>query len=212
VKLTDSTTVTANTANTSTNTISYVVVTFASGALKSNVQQFSVTKSTGTSNTQTITTVTAANTMIAWGGNRNNTGGVNVFTCIPYIALTDGSTVTLTSNSTAAFTCNFTIIEFISGVLKSAQRGSVAISASTSGTATPGTAVTAANSVCAFMGETGAGTTDATTNTRITLTNGTPTITANVTTSSSPTAGYELIEFNVISGGPVYYQRFAAGM
>lgn len=195
--LTNATTVTAKvaTANASVVNVAYYVVTFAAAAIQS-LQQFSVTETLSSSNTQIITSVTTGNTMIAWGG-INTPGGL--LSTSPWITLTNATTVTLTSTAAANYVCNFTVIEFVSGVLTNAQRGSVATSVSTSGTATLGTSVTTANSFCSYLGATGAGITDATDNCNVSLTNST-TVTTNVNTAVTITAGYEVVQFNVVGG------------
>ncbi len=202
VDLTNATTVTASQNQSGgTQTASFVVVTFAAAALQSNVQQFSVTKSTLTTNTQAVTSVVAGNSMIAWGGFTDTAAAL---AGVPWVTLTNATTASLISSTAATYTCNFTVIEFVSGVIQ-AQRASVNLASATSGTTTI-KSVTAANSFVSFLGETGAGTTDATTNSSVVLTNGT-TVTGAVNSSASPSIGFEVIEFITTAYASYYFMQ-----
>lgn len=187
---TDATTITArvSSANSFVESVRCHVVTFTAAVINS-IQQFTTTKSTLSSNTQTITGVTLANTMLSWGGCLNNG---TTFPVVPYMQITGTTTVTFTTNGTANFSSHYTVIEFKSGIVKQAQRGSIAIAAGTSGTATI-TATPLERTIVGWFGGTGAGTVDRTTNTNLALT-ATTTLTANVNTSASPTLGYEAIQ------------------
>lgn len=132
--LTNATTVTADrgTASAVTMTMGYMVVEFQAAVIQS-VQARSVTLATSaTSNTDTITSVTTGNTMLLWNG------GVHASTAVAStyhnITLTNSTTVTLTrtGSSTSSRTIKYTVLEFVSGVLNSAQRGTVAFGATSS--------------------------------------------------------------------------------
>ncbi len=90
------------------------------------------------SNTATISSVDTANSLIFWNGSHNVSATTNE-NLIGSVALTNSTTVTANRYGTGANTCNvrFVVIEFISGVLTSVQRGTITIaSGSTSNTAT----------------------------------------------------------------------------
>lgn len=204
VVLTNATTVTANRGNSTGNaTVGYVVVSFNPSALQSNVQVFATTE-TGTTTTQTITSVTANNTMLVWQGVENQSG-LPGFTQVPWITLTNGTTVTLTQQTSGNYTCFYTVVEFVSGVLsQAAQYGSITLTAATSNTATITSAATT-RSACTYLGSTGTGTTDATTSMAVTLTNAT-TVTGTLTTAATGTVGYGVFTFTGASPGQVFME------
>lgn len=127
------TTVTA-TRNSSTGamTLGYVVVDFQSAVIQS-IQTRSVTMATSaTTVNDTISAVTMANAMIVWNG---------VFTAISSesdynyrLAMTTTTNVALTrtGTSTTTRTVKYTVLEFVSGVVNSIQRGTTAIASAQS--------------------------------------------------------------------------------
>ena len=136
VTLTNSTTVTAsvNTAATTGGaTVSYQVITFAAGVLNQNVQQFRFTSvAASISDTQTITSVNTNNAFIVNGG-FSTAGTVSRNSFQDYV-LTNSTTVTAAKGQNAAVsrTLSFAVVEFVSGVLSALQRGTIAITGTTS--------------------------------------------------------------------------------
>lgn len=196
--LTNATTVTAKT-NTSLgapgNIIGFAVIQFQA-AIINNIQQFSLTTATAaTSITQTITSVVTANTMIAYG---NSTSAVNGYTNAIYIlSLTNSTTVTLTrtGTNTSSRTINFTVIEFVSGILNSLNRGTTALTSATSNTATIG-AVNTAKSFVNFCGYNSLAAAEASVEASIVLTNSTTVTSAvNTASASTTTTSWEIVEF-----------------
>ncbi len=173
-------------------------------ALTVGTQQFSITIAAGsTSNTATITAVTAANAFVLWQGQT----GASIATAVnskfqTAITLTNSTTVTATrgvSDAGNSVTIFGTVIEFTSAAIQSVQQGTIAIgSGSTSNTATI-TSVTTTNSFVHFQGENlnaAASETTATTMGKLVLTNAT-TVTASRNTSSTDTltVGFVVVEF-----------------
>jgi hypothetical protein len=214
LSLTNSTTVTANILQagcvSGTTVVGYQVVNWNPSALNSNTQQFATTwVSSGTSSTQAITSVTPTNTMLAFAGGGSPDGNV-AWNETPRIDLTNSTTVTVTigvapSNDEQV---NFTVIEFVSGVLKqSAQRGTTVIAAgsnsNTSSITSASTTETAVNFTGWSTSET-ATTTHATIMPRITQTDAT-TLTSNVNTNvaagDNVTLAWEALTFEESAGG-----------
>lgn len=196
VTLTNSTTVTAirGATDSETNTISFCVVQFAAAAINSVQQLASVyTAQSGTAQTVTITSVNTSNSFIAFGGVNSNSN--TYAAAYNTAALTNSTTVTYNRNTGSGinFSIYCTVIEFVSGVLNSAQRGTIALSAQTSNTAT----ITSVNTSKAFgnyLGWLTSGSNPDACWGKISLTNGT-TVTGTVNTSGTLTLGYEAIEF-----------------
>lgn len=200
--LTNTTTVTSTVRTLTTNsTASFVVIEFQATALNQAKQAFSKSwTNSAVSSTQAITSVNVNNTMLfsaGWDNNQNETNATDE----QRITLTNGTTVTTTTgvaNGDAAIVVNFSVVEFVSGVLaQNAQRGSITLAASTSNTATITSAATS-KTICNWLGystATTAVTTHATLLPSIIQTNAT-TITANLNSSGSIVASYEALTFN----------------
>lgn len=190
----------------STETVAWVVIEFQNAALNSSVQNIALTASqSGTSWTQTITSVTTANTLLIWGGFCGNSVS-NPATVFQRASLTNSTTITINVN-TSPFVeqdLNLCVVEFASGVLTSnaVQRGTIALSSQTSNTAT----VTGVGSggVLNYVGYSSTATSanNATSRASITLTNST-TITEKVNTSASGTGSWELIDFLIAAAAGV---------
>lgn len=152
-----------------------------------SIQQFSITIGVlATTNTATITAVTAANAMIIYGGMTSTTTALSVYVEVfTGLTLTNGTTVTATRGigTAGALTIQGTVVEFASDV-NSIQYGTISIAATAlSNTSTLGTTV-GSNAFVIFLGEavTGTATNNFTQYTAgVTLTNST-TVTANVGT------------------------------
>jgi hypothetical protein len=199
VALTNSTTVTAtrNTAATFALTVGYVVVDFATANIQS-IQARSVTlTSVNLSDTDTITSVTQGNAILVPGG--INTGATSFATFGYRYQLTSATQVTLTRTGTGGSTrtINYTVLEFVSGILNSSvQRGSIALTSAASNTAT----ISSIGTTYGLVNFTGAATNEATMEgiwyPSLVLTNNT-TVTASINTSTATTVtvGYEAFEF-----------------
>lgn len=110
------------------------------------------------------------------------------------IDLTNATTVTATTDAAVLSdqVISFEVIEFLPGIIKSVQQGTIALSA-LSNTATI-TAVNPAKSMLMFEGEHGSGGFD-TRHAKIVLTNAT-TVTANyLATGETTTVGFSVVEF-----------------
>ncbi len=199
VVLTNATTVTGNLGSTgTTTTLGFCVVVFAAGALQSAVQPFNATStSSSTAETITVSSVTANNTMVAYGGTA--IASSTYASMLQWGTLTNGTTYTLTRNSSSgsSHAPSITVIEFVAGVLKSnAQRGSILMDSVASNTATI-TAVGTTNTLVNYTGISTSATAPDEMWADITQTNGT-TLTAakNTAGSTKSTVGYEVLEFN----------------
>lgn len=203
------TTVTAQTnANTTSDLIvSYQVIEFNPSALNSNVQTWSASFSGGTSSTTTISNVDVNNSFIFLAGSTTDVSTANSNTTLHRTALTNGTTVTFTTDgATGNEVVNGSIVEFAAGVLKSSvQRGSITVNGVTSNTATLSTAVTTTTSMIGWQGFTTSNT--ATLNrqyTNIALTDSTTvTATKQTATAGGVLVGYAVAEFSTSSSAPV---------
>lgn len=198
--LTNGTTVTGTKQfNGPTETVGFCVVEFQGAALNSNVQKvsYSRTPSNQSSSTTTITSVDVNKTMLAYGGSYGNSGA-NASTTRQRATLTNGTTITFNTNGNSSVlqVYNCTVIEFAAGVLNSnAQRGTIALSAANSNTATV-TSVSTTNTLVNWLNNTSSATSAAadTVHHRITQTNAT-TLTEVSTNNSTGTGSYEVLEF-----------------
>ena len=152
VALTDATTVTATRVGTasSTSTIRYVVIEFASG-ITDSVQEFSITitSDVATTNTATISSVDTARSVIFPGGIKNSVTAIQVSNDICHVQLTNATTVTITRNTATADdpAVSGTVVEFASGKLDSVQRGVATIASGSASEDITVTSVVVAQSV-----------------------------------------------------------------
>lgn len=185
--------------------VGYVVVQFATSAIRS-VQAFTPTllANTSVTNSQTITSVVADNTLIAYGGH-NISNVTNPHQTFTYTALANPSIAVVVRGSAEAIAVAtaYTVVEFTSGVLKSpVQRGLATI-------ASGGTAgFVAIASVCgaqSFINYLGTALAATSANERVNKTLASMKLTApgsataiRVEASTSPQmlVSYEVIEFN----------------
>lgn len=193
VKMASATTITATRNSSATGTVGWVVVQFKAAAIQS-IQQFATSYATTNAvDTQAITAVVMANTMVAWGG--ENTGGSGYY----YTTLTSTTNINLTrvQVSTAARIPVITVIEFVSGVVASAQRMTIDLTSAASNTA----AITSVDTTKTLLNFGGYETTSTDTVDKmyqgITLTNAT-TVTGTVNTNSATVKkiSAEAITFN----------------
>lgn len=200
--LTNTTTVTSTVRTLSVScTASFVVINFNASALNQAKQAFSKSwTNSAISSTQTITSVNVNNAMLFFAGCDNDANETNT-TDRQTALITSATVVTVTTgvaNSDAAIVCNFSVVEFVSGVLSQvAQRGTIATAAATSNTAT----ITSASVTKTILNYTGfrsattAVTTYATILPRITQTSVTV-VTENLNSAGSVTVAYEALTFN----------------
>jgi hypothetical protein len=131
--LTDSTTITADrNATSGASTVNFCAVQWASGVLQS-MQTISRTLTSGNlSDTETISSVTTGNTLLAYAGIRCSSSTETIY--FYTLELTNGTTVTYTRTATTSTsrTINYTVLEFIPGVLsQNVQRGTTAMNNAT---------------------------------------------------------------------------------
>lgn len=207
LSLTSATVVTSTIGALTTNcTAAFCVIEFQGSALNQSTQFFSKAWTNSTlSTTQTITSVNVNNAMLIYAGSENGNTTTDAIDQ-QYVTLTNSTTVTITSGliDGDAIKCNFWVVEFVAGVLsQNAQRGTIALSAVTSNTATitsAATALTVAN-FCGWSSSIVAVTSLATVLPRISQTAAT-TITANKNTGTGlTTVSYEALTFTQSSGG-----------
>lgn len=151
-ELTDATTVTARRGASDGNTVTVqgTVVTFSSAAVKS-VQTGSVALST-TSNTDTISAVTLANSAVIYNGMTSTYTAADTRYIYSDLVLTDTTTVTASRNlASGTNTVYYTVIEFESGILESSTQQVQVTGITTSATAAI-SSVDIANSMLFFNG------------------------------------------------------------
>lgn len=167
------------------------------GSLVKSVQRGTIAITGATSNTATITSVDTANTRLRLIGRIYDDGGAGTGTNAQYlvrIALTNATTVTASVNTSpggSTCTVSFEVVEYVPGVVKSVQRGTVTIGA---GTATIN-AVNVSKAELDHLGLTdNAAALTSGGDTRLTLTNAT-TVTVAAGVTSAQVTGYQVVEF-----------------
>lgn len=197
-------------------TVGYCVIEFQGSALNSSVQNISSSSTpSASSRTVTITSVTANNTFLIFGGMYGNSASSET-TTQQRGALTDATTVTINTQTSSfvALVYNCVVVELKSGILNQAvQRGTIALAAATSNTATITSSVVA-NGFCNWLFNTSSASTlsPKTAFYDITQTNAT-TLTMTANASATGTGSYEVVEFPAFtsdsaSGFNPYYSRF----
>lgn len=162
-----------------------------------NIQRGTVAITSGnTSGTATITAVVAANTRLKnLGSNDAAADSITSQTC--YVQLTNTTTVTATvlgAPTGAGITLKFEVVEYYDGVLKSVQRGTIAIGGgSVSNTATI-TAVDTTKAELTSLGQT-SGAADARNGIYLALTNATTVTATNNAAAAAETIGFEVAEW-----------------
>lgn len=205
--LTNATTVTATVDALSTNcTAAYCVIEFQGSALNQSTQFFSKNwTNSALTTTQAITSVNVNNSMLIYAGSSNGNSTTDAIDQ-QYVTLTNATTVTIASGLADgdSITCNFWAVEFVSGVLsQNAQRGTIALSAATSNTATitsAATALTVAN-FCGWTSSIVAVTSLATVLPKITQTSATVITATKNTATGLTTVSYEALTFTQGGGG-----------
>jgi hypothetical protein len=206
VSLSGTTVTAARNASNGACVVGFCVVEFQSAALASSTQNVTITSTaSGTSFATTITSVTTANAMIAYGGMLNGVNTGDERKDFYRLSLASSTSVQMDCNTAPAGTsviAKCVVIEFASGILaQSVQRSTISLSAATSNTATI-TSATAAQTACNWLGNSSDQSTFGLNDSicRITQTNDT-TLTMNVNTSGSPVGSYEVITFNPAQTG-----------
>lgn len=181
-------------------TVGFIVIEFQSAACNQAVQSYQLSwTNSGTSTTQTITSVNTNNALIIYAGsNGNSSSGINKIE--QYATLTNGTTVTVNTNTAGFITCryNFFVVEFASGILKSSvQRNTTTLTGVTSNTSTI-TSVTTTSALLNFLRYTSSQTTANIPNvcTNAVLTNGTTVTVARNSSTNNVIGSWEVADFN----------------
>lgn len=181
--------------------VGFCIIEFQSGALNQNVQNVAATSSASvTSYTAALTSVNVSNTICIYAGASIATSTTNGGQYKQYGVLTSSTLFTVNSGVAVAnakkFNCS--VVEFASGVLKSAvTRGTTTLTGVTSNTSTFGPAVEKAYSGFNWL----ANSTSATTTQQNrwegqgVLTNGTTVTVTKNTATDNITASWEIFEF-----------------
>lgn len=173
---------------------------WGAGSIIASVQRGVLDLGSGnTTNTATINAVDTSRSVTFNNGLHDSPGSAAVSQVNVRLALTNSTTLTVTSFQSAGAGRNtdWQVIQFIPGVLKSIQRGTLAVTTSTTGTATI-TSVNTSRSLLSHLSFSNEYTGAAVAGNGmgyITLTNAT-TITFNGLGGITRTVGYEVAEFN----------------
>lgn len=192
------------TANTLT--VYFTVVEFQPGILQSSTAPFSINLSTVQLTNTAAISVTAANSMLVYGGQNMSTSNAtwtqwdkdNAWMKID----SGGTTVTATRTSEdgTSIVITGTVVEFKTGVIKSATRGNIVIGASSNSNTQALPTVNTAFTAASFQGWTasgGSGTTDNVKEIAVSITNAT-TLTGQTNSNDAAntrTVGFEGIEY-----------------
>lgn len=195
VTLTNTTTVTARCEANVALTIGYMVADLDSTIVNTVQARAVVHADTSSTKTDTITSVTPGNTLLFYNG-LDDIGGHAAANGAYTLALTNGTTVTLAKNGTAnsGDTIRYTVVQFASACLNGGlQRGTIALSAASSGTATI-SSIDPSLSFVNWGNWLGANANFNVTTPTLTLTNPT-TVTAALNSAGTVTVAYEVIQF-----------------
>lgn len=201
VTLTDTDTVTVTGGASQSTTTSFCVVQFQNAVLQQDTQPVVFTSTSNTTGgTSTITAVTMANTMLFYGGYNSGLGSM---ASIMRNELTATTTVTHTraGTNTTSRTTKCTVVEFISGVLTSNQRGNTPVSGATTADENV-TAITLANGVCNWVCfSTAATTTPAEGLTSAKMLDADTVQSAKLSATADSTTSWEAVEFDRTAAG-----------
>ena len=177
-------------------------IEFKSSALQS-LQYVSNTASPATTTrNSTISAVTLANTFQVYAGMWSSSTNIN--SARQYGELTSTTNLRITTGTAGFISINYStfVVELVSALVETGcQRGLISLSSSTSNTATI-SAVTVADAITTWCGNSTGGTQWANIITRITLTN-TTTVTVNSNSKQTGGTPYEVIALNPAAGGDV---------
>ena len=202
VALTNTTTVTATVdANASaTQIVRYMVADLGTAIVTAVQPQAASMSATGTSGTDTITSVTTGNAILVYGGVSRALSGTATFASQNYEnVLTNATTVTKTRSGTGtnARTDFYTVVSLAASALNgSVQHSTVALSAQTSNTSSAFSAVTLAKSFVNWGNFLAAGNSNVS-QTAMSFTSTTQ-VTATVNAAGSPTAAFSVVQFNFL--------------
>jgi hypothetical protein len=176
--------------------VGFVVAEFQAAKINSVNQYNHTVVGTDTSSDDTVTSVSVDNTILAYGGNNTDTGGYPA--SATSLELTAATTVTTTRSSGTSCTreIRYAVVEFVSGVLDSVQRGQIEIASSdTSNTATI-SSVVESRSICSWQGEFIVSLTHSAHSKALLTSSTVVTSSREGTPSNTTTAGYEVWEFS----------------
>lgn len=168
----------------------------ASGLIRS-VQYGNVSIATASlTGTSTITAVDMANAMLLHGGSLSNNAAANPRASSCRLTFTNATTITATRGATGVADSNafYVVVEFVPGIIKSIQRGTITLTSVSTANATI-TEVNKAKSAPIWLGsDLGAG--DDNMYASLNLTNGT-TVRADryASTASTTVVGYQVVEW-----------------
>ena len=128
--------------------LSLVSTWMRQGVIRS-IQTGSIDLNNVTSNTAPINVVNLANTVLISLGSRHNLGSSVSQTCTYHLQLTNSTTVTATRFTSDAntFAVGYAVVEFLPGIIRSVQSGTIELNGSTSNTFP----ITAVNTAKAFV-------------------------------------------------------------
>lgn len=203
IDLTDATTITANRGSSSSAalTVGYCAVEFAPGIVNALQVRALALSGSSTTATDTISSVNMANTMLVYQGATCTSSTLNAY--LYNLELTGSTQVSLVRGASTSIsrTVAYTVLEFVSGVLASVQRGTQAVASVTSADATIST-VDTSRAVANWTGfSTGASTLDERFASVKLLDATTVRAQKNTAGSSTSTPGYEAVEFAAGGGG-----------
>lgn len=172
----------------------------SSQSLIASIQRGVISLNNLTTANATINPVNLASSIIIYGGVQAAGGSGNPSIAHCKVVLADATTVTATVVTANANTRNveYTVIEFMPGVIRSIQQGTITVAgAAVSNTATI-TEVNPAKSLCfhdGFTTDYAGALSDASLNSRMSLTNGTTVTFYNATASDNRVGSYVVVEF-----------------
>ena len=171
-----------------------------SSLIKSVQSGLAAILSGNTSATATITSVDTANSIAFLLGWHYQTDSDDLTQIIQYVTLTNSTTLTFTKNSSSGSSsgsASYMVLEFVPGVVRSIQRGTITMGGTqTSNTATI-TAVNTAKSFIPWSGHLGSAGSASMASMwgRLALTNSTTVTLSRDTGTSGLTASYQVVEF-----------------
>ena len=127
------------------------VALWGASSLIKSIQTGTANTNASVTGTATITAVDLANSIILYGGDSQGNANPNLVVVFGHMALTNATTVTATQSGNFNATFAFTVVEFLPGVLRSVQSGTV--TQTSTSTATTILSVNTAKSMVMFLGQ-----------------------------------------------------------
>jgi hypothetical protein len=162
-----------------------------------SVQRNTITITGATSNTATITSVDVSNARLRWLSETiSNTADTGIKSLVR-LALTNATTVTATVNTSPgadSTIVSFEVIEYFPGVIKSVQRGTIALAAVAGNTASINP-VNTAKTELDFLGVNIDGSVNLVNTVRLVLTSATVVTATMGTAEGNTTVGYQVVEW-----------------